>query len=129
MIPVHSPLVFDFFDTWSGRALGGCTYRVVHPGGRNYEHFPVNALEAEARRVGRFEALGHAHGALVAPPLFSRELSSDISGPSEPRFANSMPNMPSAGRFYRHSADKIGAPPPPRPNLNYPYTLDLRFDT
>jgi uncharacterized protein (DUF2126 family)/transglutaminase-like putative cysteine protease len=106
-IGVHSPLVFDLIDTWNARSVGGCTYHVVHPGGRNYEAFPVNAFEAESRRINRFWEFGHTPAPPIHPPGVDGALGHfEASGPKGPRDI-----------------------PAPRPNPEYPYTLDLRFST
>ena len=103
-IGIHSPLVFDIIDTWNGRAIGGCTYHVSHPGGRHYDTFPVNAYEAEGRRTSRFGMDGHTPGVVQTQP----------SGPT-------------AGYFLDEGTSPGPMPAPPEEtNAEYPYTLDLR---
>lgn len=100
-IGIHSPLVFDIIDTWTGRSIGGCTYHVVHPGGRSYDTFPVNAYEAEGRRFSRFR---EQHTPRMLEPKF----------------------LSAATREFYQTPPRPMSPPLEEVNAEYPYTLDLR---
>jgi uncharacterized protein (DUF2126 family)/transglutaminase-like putative cysteine protease len=102
-IEVHAPLVFDLFDRRLGRSVGGCVYHVAHPGGRSSETFPVNAYEAESRRIPRFWAFGHTAGDWPAPAWVRA-----LVGPSG------------------LDAGLLREPSPEPANPDFPYTLDLR---
>ena len=103
-IKPHSPLVFDVIDSWNGRSIGGCSYHVAHPGGRSYDVFPVNAYEAESRRISRFWDHGHTPGPLRPAP-----------------------ELATLGTFLpTGSLPGPMAPPPEDVNEEFPYTLDLR---
>ncbi|XOV80344.1 MAG: DUF2126 domain-containing protein [Aestuariibacter sp.] len=105
-IGVHVPLVFDVFDTWSGRSIGGFTYHVTHPGGRNFDAYPVNANEAEGRRIARYWAMGHT--------------SAEVPKTAEPAQQVSR-------QFTDHNHRSTYQVPPQEPiNKHYPVTLDLR---
>lgn len=108
LLPVHSPLVFDIVDTWSGKTIGGCSYHVSHPGGRAYESFPVNSNEAEGRRINRFFDMGHSVGRIEVPaPL--------------------QPAVQSAGVFYPEgSVPGYIEPLIEADSREYGVTLDLR---
>jgi uncharacterized protein (DUF2126 family) len=66
-VKAQVPLVFDVWDSWNGRSLGGFSHHVAHPGGLSYADFPVNANSAEARRRSRFFPFGHTAGNTAEP--------------------------------------------------------------
>lgn len=68
-IGIHGPLRLDIYDRWNQRAIAGCTYHVVHPGGRANEDRPINAVAAESRRIARFEEAGHSPEAYIPRDL------------------------------------------------------------
>lgn len=101
---VDTPLHFDLVDTWNGRSIGGCTYHVSHPGGRSYDQFPINAFEAETRRISRFSTTEHTQGSY------------------EPS-----PKSEAVREFFQTPPRPMSPPAEEAPN-EYPNTLDLRRD-
>jgi uncharacterized protein (DUF2126 family) len=106
---VDTPLVFDIFDLWTGKAVAGCTYHVFHPGGRAYDTFPVNSFEAEGRRVSRFYNENHTQGVYTPKGEVSTEIRRYI-------LEKEMETMEPI----------ILTPKIIEPDPEYPYTFDLR---
>ena len=82
-ITVDGPLRCELVDTATGMSRGGCTYHVSHPGGRSYDHPPVNAVEAESRRGRRFETTGFTPGKVDLSDIREKQArqSTDVGAP------------------------------------------------
>jgi len=73
-VPVHAPLVFHLVDRLRGYSIGQCTYHVGPPDGRAYAARPVNAAEAEDRRMERFQIGTYAPSPMAAPEEEGNEI-------------------------------------------------------
>lgn len=102
---IDAPLVFDLVDTWNNQIVGGCTYHVAHPGGRSYDTFPVNALEAQSRRINRFYDTDFTPGPLEVNPLTNRETVFTEDTSNQWKYVEEIPKVE---------------------NRAFPFTLDLR---
>jgi uncharacterized protein (DUF2126 family) len=85
-IPVHAPLVFDIIDRWKERSIGRCTYHAGPPDGSIYSNRPVDAAEARARRLARFEVATATLDTMAAPaeemnPVFPMTLDLRLPAP------------------------------------------------
>jgi uncharacterized protein (DUF2126 family) len=88
-IPVHSPLTFTLIDRRNQRSLCQCVYRIEPPEGREYNGRPVDATEALARRLERFEVVGS-----IAPvPIPEEESNPIFPGTLDLRFLPPSPSV------------------------------------
>lgn len=107
-VGVDVPLVFDIYDTWNKRSLGGCTYHVAHPGGRSYDTFPINNYEAEGRRISRFWEYNHT--------ITHADIKNQVEKGENPYRYTTITETPTPDIEVTEVA----------PNTDYPHTFDLR---
>jgi uncharacterized protein (DUF2126 family) len=84
---VHAPLVFDIIDRWKDRSIGRCIYHAGRPDGHIYKALPVNATEAEERRLQRFHGSEQTPTAMETPkdennPIFPMTLDLRLLSPA-----------------------------------------------
>ncbi len=113
-IGVDTPLVFDIVDTWNRRSMGGFTYFIAHPGGRAYDTFPINTLEAQSRRISRYWGFGHTQGEMdeIHEPMIREQELMGEEGTSR--------------KVLAHPKQKVFTYQELPGSLEYPHTLDLR---
>ncbi len=104
-IGVDTPLTIDLYDTWTKKSVAACKYHVAHPGGRNYDTFPVNSFEAESRRISRFFDFGHSIN-LVEPTVVGNQTAG--------RFVSKVNILTD----YTQTTEEY--------NPDFPHTMDLR---
>ncbi len=81
------PLVFDIIDCWKERSIGRCIYHAVPPDGRMYTTPPLNAAEADERRLERFQTSNPPLGTIAMPaeeinPVFPMTLDLRLPAPA-----------------------------------------------
>jgi uncharacterized protein (DUF2126 family) len=86
---VHSPLTFTLIDRRNGRSLAQCVYRIEPPEGREYRGRPVDAAEALARRLERFEVVDPA----VPVPMPEEEINPIFPGTLDLRIPPPAPSV------------------------------------
>ncbi len=111
-IGVDTPLVFDIVDTWNKHSIGGMSYFVAHPGGRSYDTFPINAYEAQSRRISRFWDFNHTQGEAQSMPVSIIEQMVSVNGAKRAVVPKKMQKS-----FVYQEIPK---------SIEYPLTLDLR---
>ena len=65
------------YEVITNKIIGGCTYFVTHPGGRSFDTYPVNSLEAESRKMSRFWDFGYTPSSAIEERDNDKEASSN----------------------------------------------------